>query len=127
MSGNGYHKYFTDAVTIYHRSVDPATRDDVFERVMIPRAMARHRIVRTVDAGGVIRLAQILSVTVLPDTDPGDLMQTGDYLLVGEGPELTEGYTLKNLRRDWPWLAQVQTIADNRSRPHLKHRRVECV
>ena len=127
MSANGYRRYFTDSVTIYHRTVDPVTKDDVFQRVVVPKVMARWHAERTVDSSGVVKVAQSLSVTVLPDTDPGDMMQTGDYLLVGDGPELTEEYTLKQLRRDWPGLTQVQAIADNRARPHLKHRRAECV
>ena len=123
----GYRIDFTDTVTIYHRTVDPVTKDDVFQRVAVPGVMARWHAERTVDSSGVVKVAQSLSVTVLPDTDPGDMMQTGDYLLVGDGPELTDSYTLKQLRRDWPGLTQVQAIADNRARPHLKHRRAECV
>lgn len=123
----GYKIYFTDTVTIYHRTVDPVTKDDVFQRVVVPNVMARWRTDRNVDSSGVVSLAQSLSVTILPDTDPGDMMQTGDYLLVGDGPELTDSYTLKQLRCDWPRLAQIQAIADNRNKPHLKHRRVECV
>lgn len=111
----------------YHKTVDPVTKDNVFERVVAPAVMARWHTERTVDSSGVVKVAQSLSVTVLPDTDPGELMQPGDYLLVGDGPELTEEYTLKQLRRDWPGLAQIQAIADNRGKPHLKHRRVECV
>lgn len=124
---HGYRRYFTDTVTIYHKTVDPVTKDDVFQRVVVPGAMARWHADRTVDSSGVVKVARALSVTVLPDTDPGDLMQPGDYLLAGDGPELTEQYTLRHLRRDWPGLAQVQVIADNRERPYLRHRRVECV
>ena len=124
---HGYRRYFTDTVTIYHKTVDPVTKDDVFERVVAPAVMARWHTERTVDSSGVVKVAQSLSVTVLPDTDPGELMQPGDYLLVGDGPELTEEYTLKHLRRDWPGLAQIQAIADNRGKPHIKHRRGECV
>lgn len=73
------------------------------------------------------KVARTLSVSVLPATDPGELMQPDDYLLVGDRPELTEEYTLRHLRRDWPGLAQVQAIADNRGEPYHRHRRVEHV
>lgn len=127
MSAYGYRRYFTGTVTLYHRAVDPATQGERFLRVTIPGVMARAHAKRTVDSSGVARAARALSVTLLPDTDPGSLVQPGDYLLVGEGPELTEDYPLARLRRDRPGLAQVQAIADNRDRPYLKHRRVECV
>ena len=127
MSAEGYRRYFTDMATVYHRTVNPATKDDEFRRIVVPGVMAQYETGRSLDANGTVKAVRALSVTVLPDADPEDQMQPGDYLLVGEGPELGEGYALKDLRRDWPGLAQIQAIADNRGLAHMKHRRVECV
>ena len=41
MSMHGYRRYFTDTVTIYHKTADPVTKDDVFERVVAPAVMSR--------------------------------------------------------------------------------------
>lgn len=123
----GYEEYFTDTVTVYHRGVDPLTRDDAFTRAVVRGVMYRRKAERTVDAGGVARVGESVSVTFLPKTDPGALLCVGDLIVQGAGGELGADYTLKDLRRDHPEIAEVRSLADNRDRPCLKHRRAVCV
>ena len=103
---HGYRRYFTDTVTIYHKTVDPVTKDDVLERVVVPAVMARWHTERTVDSSGVVKVAQSLSVTVLPDTDPGELMQPGSFGATGRAlrryrPSQTTGASLTSSTERW--------------------------
>lgn len=122
----GYEEYFTDTVTVYHRRVDPATRDDVFTRAVVLGVMYRRKAERAVDAGGVVRIGESVSVTFLPESDPGALLCVGDLIVKGDGRELGADYTLRDLRRDHPEIAEVRSLADNRDKPYLKHRKAVC-
>lgn len=123
----GYRQYFTDVVTVYHKTINEITKDDEFERVVVNKVMARYVIDRSIDTSGIVNISRTLSVTILPETDPDSKIAIGDYLLIGEGPELSEAYKLKQLRSDYDSLSQIKAIADNRNKPYLKHRRLDCV
>lgn len=122
----GYERYFTDVVTVYHRSVDPQTRGDVFTRCVVRGCMYRRKAVRTVDSSGVVRLSDETHVTFLPKADPGALLCVGDLVAKGACGGLNAAYTIKHLRRDHPELSEVRSLADNRDRPYLKHRKAVC-
>lgn len=109
---------FSDTVTLYRRN------GDIFERVVMNGVQWRQKIER-INAGGKLAISAGTSVTI-----PGEIdaeVHPGDVMVLGIAPELTDEYTVASLRAEHETYCTVQSIADNRNRPKLKHRRVTAV
>lgn len=137
---------FGDTITLYNRY--RLNREDAWQRTVIHGVQVRERIEKTVDANG-LHVANSVSVTIPVDADAGgrhylppalftesahkgnywslDAAHNLDLIVIGAcDKELTDDYTLDNLQKDYGY-ATVKAVADNTSRPHLKHWKVTAV
>ncbi len=109
---------FGDVVTLYSRV------GDAYARVVLNGVQWRQKIER-VNEGGRLVPSTVVSVTI-PDGIDAEV-KPGDVMILGVGPELTDEYTVSALRAEYTTYSTVQSVADNRLRPRLKHRRVTGV
>ena len=96
------HPLFADTVTVYSKNGDQYTRH------VLKGVQWRQKTERLNDNG------KLSLVTVKP----------GDVLILGEGPELTESYTIARLKAENDTYCTVKGVADNTRRPQLKHWKV---
>lgn len=113
--------HFGDTATLYHHM-----GSDVWQRTVLNGVQWRQKIERAPDAEGRFRLQTVTSITI-PAEIPAEISAAGlDVFVPGVGPELVEGYTLADLKRDFAGYCTVRAVADNTRRPRLKHRKVMC-
>lgn len=109
---------FTDTVTLYGK------RGAEYVRTVLAGVQWRQKAERLNDDGKLTFKAA--TVVTVPAAVGADVLP-GDVLVYGTAPELTEEYTIAHLRADYPTYCTVQTVADHRNRPRLKHRKVTAV
>lgn len=120
--------HFGDNATLYRKArVNGA---EIYARYELRGVQWRQKIVREASEGGRYSVRTATSVTIPADTIGADMFpgpMQGDVLVHGSGPQLTEAYTIADLRRESPSYCTVQAVADNTLRPRLKHWRIEAV
>ena len=113
---------FGDTATLYHH-----TGGDIWQRTVLDGVQWRQKTERAVDAEGRLRIQTVTSITI-PAEITVEISTAGlDVFVPGVGPELTEAYTLADLKRDCEGYCTVRAVTDNTRRPRLKHRKVMCV
>lgn len=109
------HPLFSDTVTVYRKNGDQYTRH------VLKGVQWRQKIERLND-NGKLSLVTVTSVTIPGEgTTP---VKPGDVLVLGDGPELTESYTIARLKAKNETYCTVKGVADNTRRPQLKHWKV---
>ena len=120
--------HFGDNATLYRKArVNGA---DIYARYELRGVQWRQKIVREASDGGRYSVRTITSMTIPADTIGADMFpgpMQGDVLVHGSGPQITDAYTIADLRREHPSYCTVQAVADNTLRPRLKHWRIEAV
>lgn len=112
------HPLFTDTVTAYRKDGEQYTRH------VLQGVQWRQKTERLND-NGKLSLVTVTSVTI-----PGEgavPVKPGDVLVLGEGPELTEAYTVARLKAENDTYCTAKGVADNTRRPQLKHWKVTAV
>ena len=100
----------TETVTLYHRSYDPASRADVWSRVVYTAASWYGGQAATVSDNGLMTAD---TYTVRIDTDAAILAAPGDVLVRGEVTDTVTGSTA--LTRKYQGRCMVLThVQDNR-------------
>lgn len=131
---------FTDVMTIYnHYKVDG---EDRYKRTVVKGVQWSHNRLQTTISGGVMTERRVESITIDFDADYGNeeyinpivfsketdhsghwtLNSKGgqDIAILGIGSEITNEYTIKNLKADHQYVGTVAEVADNRNRRFLK-------
>lgn len=110
------HPLFGDMITVYRKK-----SGERYSRHVIVGVQYRQKTERLND-NGKLSLVTVTSVTI-----PGEgtaPVKPGDVLILGEGPELTESYTIARLKAENDTYCTVKGVADNTRRPQLKHWKV---
>lgn len=113
------HPLFGDMITVYRKKIG-----ERYSRHIIVGVQYRQKTERLND-NGKLSLVTVTSVTI-----PGEgtaPVKPGDVLILGEGPELTESYTIARLKAENETYCTVKGVADNTRRPRLKHWKVTAV
>lgn len=121
---------FTDVVTLYNHHADTWTRTVLYG------VQWQDKVTKTVDSDGKIVITPEISITVpyrdgyvKPDQYAGSGFTFGldnlDMVVLGEcNVEITDGYTITNLKKDYSDVATIYAVKDNTLRGMLKHWRV---
>ncbi len=112
------HPLFGDTVTVYHRE------GDLFTRHVLRGVQWRQKADRLND-NGKLSLVTVTSVTI-PNSE-GMPVRIGDVLVLGEAKELSQEYTIAQLKNEHPTYCTVRSIADNTRRARLRHWKVTAV
>ena len=109
---------FSDTVTVYHRE------GDAFVRYVLHGVQWRQKVERLND-NGRLSMVTVTGVTIPESVET--VVGVGDVLILGEAAELTQEYTIAQLKKDYPTYCTVKSITDNTHRGRLKHRKVTAV
>lgn len=110
------HPLFDDMITVYRKK-----SGEHYSRHVIVGVQYRQKTDRLND-NGKLSIVAVTSVTI-----PGEgtaPVKPGDVLILGEGPELTESYTIARLKAENETYCTVKGVVDNTRRPQLKHWKV---
>lgn len=121
-----YDAFFTQTITLYHPCIDPVTHEDRYHCAHISGVMVQSKSERSYASNGVATYTDIITVTIPKKADANTPIHLGDFMLIGEGKDITDTYPLQHLRRDHPDLCEVKSVADHQQKPYLKHRKVVC-
>lgn len=139
-----------DVVTLYMRHV--ADHKDVWIRAVFSGVVWSQKTVRSVDTNGNAKLARE-TVVLIPAEIVAMIgtcaasyvspkayaaltneqraaawtLDKGCVIIRGTGSDITDSYTLGNLKAASDTYATVQVITDNTNRPVLKHWQIEAV
>lgn len=141
---------FTDTITIYNYYQDVLTRQDTWHRTVIKGVQWTGVRDKTVTAQGTVFTASTVDITIPIDADTEGkeyldilLYNSGKYdiskywtidpisdlsvVVLGEiDKEITPIYTITNLRRDYPDVVTMASVADATNRKYLKHWEIGC-
>lgn len=109
---------FTDVCTLFMRSADS------WNRVLLRGVHFRQRVEKVNDNG---RLSLVTVTTVTVPARISTPIAPGDVLILGNVQDIPEGGTIATLQRENDTFCTVKSVADNRNRAHLKHRKVVAV
>ena len=114
---------FNDVVTLYHKENDSYTR---YTLSGVQWRQKVERIAYQRGNAGVFDLKTVTSVTIPYDTPNANVISVseGDVLVLGEAPNLSESFTIAELKKAYPSYCTVRAIADNTLRPRLRHWKV---
>lgn len=117
------HPLFNDVVTLYHKE------NDSYTRYTLSGVQWRQKVERIAHQRGnasVFDLKTVTSVTIPYDTPNANAISVseGDVLVLGEAPDLSESFTIADLKKTYPSYCTVRAIADNTLRPRLRHWKV---
>lgn len=135
---------FNQTVTVINHYYDKLTRLDKWHKTILKGCMWRRNITKSV-VDGKIQIDDSVSLTIpyrdgyLPPKQyakiPNDEMQNYwtlnsesnlDIIVLGEvTEELTDSYTITDVKRDYDEVATISGVADNTQRDRLKHWRVD--
>lgn len=117
------HPLFNDVVTLYHKENDSYTR---YTLSGVQWRQKAERIAYQQGNAGVFDLKTVTSVTIPYDTPNANAISVseGDVLVLGEAPDLSESFTIADLKKAYPSYCTVRAIADNTLRPRLRHWKV---
>lgn len=135
---------FNQTVTIINHYTDKLTRLDKWYKTTLTGCMWRRNITKSV-VDGKIQIDDSVSLTIpyrdgyLPPKEyaklPNDEMPNYwtlnsesnlDIMVLGEvKEELTDKYTITNVKKDYDEVATISGVADNTKRDNLKHWRVD--
>lgn len=134
---------FNDTVTIYNHYLDKLTRLDRWNRTVLHNCMWRRTTTKTV-SNNQIQIDDSVSVTIpyrsgyLPPNEyaktPNDEMANYwtlnadsnlDIVVLGDiGVDVTDDYTITNIKKDYDNVATISAVSDNTNMNHLKHWKV---
>lgn len=121
------HPLFGDTVTLYRRSGESYTRT-ILRGVQF-RQKAERANRDALSTQGTIMFQTVTTVTIPASVSAGKTISpiSGDVLILGVGPEITQEYTIAHLRADYSSYCTVRAVSDNTHRPRLKHWKVYAV
>ena len=131
---------FTDTMTIYNHYKENGK--DLYKRTVLKGVQWAHNRVQTTTNGGVQNEVKVESVTIdfggkygnEEYINPIDFKKESDHTghwtlnskdgqdiaVLGIGAEITDTYTIKNLKADFQYHGTVAEVSDNRNRTFLK-------
>lgn len=142
---------FSDTITIWNYYIDPATRNDAWQRTVLRGVQYRKKTEKSISDSGVLSVADVVSITIPDTVDAGGRQyiapgvfatsaQKPDYwtlnptsnkdvLVLGEvSQEIGAGYTLAKLKAEYiDSYATIKSVSVNMLRPRLKHWKVVAV
>ena len=120
------HPLFGDTVTLYHKE------DDRYTRFVLRGVQWKQKIERFASQKGTAATFDIKTVTSM--TVPVAVADAakisvceGDVLVLGDGPELSDAFTIADLKKSQPTYCTVRAVVDNTLRPRLRHWKVMAV
>lgn len=137
---------FTDTMTVYNHRQDPDTEKDTWSRSVIRGVQWSHNKTEVSTSGGVQTEIKVESITIdfqraygnKPYLPPNEYRKLSaeecikywtldakcgqDVLVLGETEkEISRGYKLADLMKDFQYAVTVTAVSDNRNRKRLKH------
>ena len=131
---------FTDTITVYNHYKED--NKDKFKRTILKGVQWSHNKAQTTISNGVMTENKVESITIDFSNDYGNeayinpiefekeddhsghwtLNTKGgkDMAVLGIGSEITDEYTIKNLKADNQYIGIVAEVSDNRNRDYLK-------
>lgn len=126
---------FTDIITIYNYF--KADGKDLWNRTVLPNVMWNTKKEKAVSADGKVTMTDTVEITIpfrSGYTKPKQYDGVGwtlnaadnmDVIVLGEvQDEMTEAFTITNLRKKYDDVVTVKSVGDNTNRNILKHWRV---
>ena len=131
---------FNEKVTVYNHYKD-AIHNDKWQKTVLDQCMWKKTVTKTV-SDGRIQIDDSVSLTILNQdgylppkqfakledkSEKWTLNPTNnlDIVVLGEiDVEITDDYTITNLRNDFDDVMTIKSVSDNTRRDHLKHWRV---
>ncbi len=134
---------FNDTITIYNHYYDKLTKLDRWNRTVLKDVMWRQTTTKTVSSNK-IQIDDSISITIphrsgylspqkyiqMPNDKMSDYWTINaknnvDIIVLGEiNQDLTDSYTLRELRKDYDNVVTVMAVSDNSRVDHLKHWKV---
>lgn len=135
---------FNDTVTVINHYKDPLTKLDKWNKTILDGCMWSRKITKSV-VDGKVQIDDSVSLTIpyrdgyLPPKQyakiPNDKMSNYwtldstsnlDIIVLGVvTEELTDSYTITNVKKDYDEVATISGVSDNTRRDELKHWRVD--
>lgn len=135
---------FNDTVTVINHYKDPLTKLDKWNKTILDGCMWNRKITKSV-VDGKVQIDDSVSLTIpyrdgyLPPKQyakvPNDEMHKYwtldstsnlDIIVLGVvTEELTDSYTITNVKKDYDEVATISGVSDNTRRDELKHWRVD--
>lgn len=137
---------FTDTMTVYNHRQDPDTGKDTWSRSVIRGVQWSHNKTEVSTSGGVQTESKVETITIdfqraygnKPYLPPNEYRKLSaeecvkywtldakcgqDVLVLGETEqEISRGYKLADLMKDFQYAVTVTAVSDNRNRPRLRH------
>lgn len=121
------HPLFADTITLYHKESDSYTRF-ILQGVQW-RQKTERQISSNLSTAGVMLFQTVTTVTIPASITAAKNISptTGDVLILGRGPLITENYPVSSLKADHVTYCTVRSVSDNTLRPMLKHWKVYAV